>query len=88
LLSQNVRNIILPWTVKNVPNSYELLLEEVDNRHSIAPKFTLLRIAKEIGVNHLKEKELNFICKYLHHQDIQLRMEILSILCSSPKKSG
>ncbi|CAL1264611.1 unnamed protein product [Larinioides sclopetarius] len=87
LLIQGVANLILPWTLNSIPNSYELLLDVFEKEGDTAPTLMLMRIAKESGICELREKEVNLIRKYLHHQNVHLRMEILSVLCSSSKKS-
>ncbi|KAF8789183.1 hypothetical protein HNY73_007144 [Argiope bruennichi] len=87
LIIQGVTNLILPWTFNTIPNSYDLLLDVFESEDYIAPTLMLMRIAKESGICESKDKELNLIRKYLHHQDVQLRNEILSFLCSSSKKS-
>ncbi|KAG8192294.1 hypothetical protein JTE90_002118 [Oedothorax gibbosus] len=86
LLIQNLTNLILPWTLKTSPKLYEVLLDGFESEN-IAPQLMLLRIAKETGICTLREKEINLLRKYLHHHSFQLRIEIITIICCSPKKS-
>ncbi|GIY68476.1 thyroid adenoma-associated protein homolog [Caerostris darwini] len=87
LLIQGVNNLILPWTLKIIPESYDLLLDIFEKLEDFAPTLMLMRMAKETGMFQVQEKEFKLIQKYLHHHNVHLRMELLSILCSSSKKS-
>ncbi|XP_071034038.1 tRNA (32-2'-O)-methyltransferase regulator THADA isoform X2 [Parasteatoda tepidariorum] len=83
-LVQNVVNLILPWTMKAIPKSYEFLLE---SETQVFAQLILQRVAKESGVHSLQEKEIKILMTHLHHYEIRIRAEILSTLCCSSKKS-
>ncbi|GFS68358.1 thyroid adenoma-associated protein homolog [Nephila pilipes] len=89
LLIQGVSNLILPWTLNTVPKSYDLLLDifKKETCKTSAAKLILIRIAIQIGIYELQVEEINFVRRYMHHQSIHMRMDALSVLCNSSKKS-
>ncbi|PRD20903.1 UNVERIFIED_CONTAM: hypothetical protein NCL1_53303 [Trichonephila clavipes] len=58
LLIQGVSNLVLPWTLKTIPKSYDLLLDifEKEIHNNPAPSLILLRIAKQSGICKFQEK--------------------------------
>lgn len=68
LLIQNVTNNVLPWTMKKLPKTYQLMMELENQNPDDSVKLLLLRIAKENFFLSLSEKVCNFIyalCNYL-----------------------
>ncbi|XP_054712926.1 thyroid adenoma-associated protein homolog [Uloborus diversus] len=88
LLVQNIINIILPWTMKCFPESYKLLLKNENKTNIMAVQLSLLRVAKESGAHGLQKQDIKLLSENLHHCDTQIRSEVLSTICSSPKKSA
>ncbi|XP_040065002.1 uncharacterized protein LOC8044016 isoform X2 [Ixodes scapularis] len=86
---QNLVTHILPWTVANVPGSFDELradLEGCRSEGALVALVALMRIAKQAGsFSPTAEEEL--IAKCLKHESNIVRAEVFSLLCSCHFKS-
>ncbi|GFQ78313.1 uncharacterized protein C1494.07 [Trichonephila clavata] len=86
LLIQGVSNLVLPWTLKTIPKSYDLLLDifEEEIHNNPAPTLILLRIAKQCGICEFQEKnhyqeEVETTMEFIVERQISIQLHSLII---------
>ncbi|CAN8000256.1 unnamed protein product [Ixodes hexagonus] len=87
---QNLMTHILPWTVANVPSSFDELGASLEGCHSegaLLALVSLMRIAKQAGTLCCTVKQEDLIAKCLSHESNIVRAEVFTLLCSCHLKS-
>ncbi|CAN8009316.1 unnamed protein product [Ixodes pacificus] len=87
---QNLVTHILPWTVVNVPGSFDELRADLEGCHSegaLVALVALMRIAKQAGSFSPTAEQEELIAKCLNHESNIVRAEVFSLLCSCHFKS-
>ncbi|CAN8031728.1 unnamed protein product [Ixodes persulcatus] len=87
---QNLVTHILPWTVANVPGSFDELRADLEGCHSegaLVALVALMRIAKQAGSFSPTAEQEELIAKCLNHESNIVRAEVFSLLCSCHFKS-